>query len=171
MRRLVLAAAAIIVLSIIEVAPSAWAHVLVVDDSGQVGAILHVSPADEPVVGQESQLFLDVDRDLPSGTNTAKMTLRDEQGNASDVAAKLTGRQVEADYTFMEQGKYNLEFTIGSGANQLVFRQTVQVVGAESGSQFYGWAITLAVATAIGLLALIIVFVFNVRGVWRQSRF
>lgn len=48
------------VLTIMSFSQKAYAHVLVSDESNTVGAVLHITPDDDPIAGESAHIFFDV---------------------------------------------------------------------------------------------------------------
>jgi len=88
----------------------ASAHVLIKDDSHMLGAVLHVSPDDDPIAGHPSDLIFDVsDSSVPITKNNYQAQLL---VNGAQVDASISGSFVIARYTFQSQGIFDLELLL-----------------------------------------------------------
>lgn len=152
----------------------ASAHVLIADSTNSVGAVLHVVPDDDPVAGQESNLFFDVESQKID-QNSTKLAITDAStGQTSVVPTKATGSLVTADYTFPTQGVYKLSLTVGSSKTYVFnYSQRVSrgVIGSAQAKPVYPLANMALVFCAV-VFALLLVILFNHRReMWRRSTF
>lgn len=87
------------------------AHVLKHDSS--VGAIMHISPDDDPIIGQISTVYFDIkDKDnkfTPEKCFCAFKVLKDDAEVYSQLLFQNSNLKAEADYTFTEKGDYTIE--------------------------------------------------------------
>ncbi len=147
-------------------APLAQAHVLLTDSKNRVGAILHVSPDDDPIAGQPSRIFYDIQSNL-SGVSekTVLLTVTDETNQTTAVPVTVKGSYVSTDYTFTNQGAYQLELTVPTQESELVFTTTQRVSRGQSNDQpdtAQGWAKTIVISS-IGAICIFGIVAFNHR--------
>jgi hypothetical protein len=107
----------IYLLSLFLVVPNAYAHVLKSD--GSIGAVMHVNPEDDPIVGQESSFFFefkdkkntfkpqDCDCHFSVLQNSKELFTQPLFQNNSDPS--LANASVS--YTFAEKGVYKIKVT------------------------------------------------------------
>ena len=146
--------------------PLAQAHVLLTDSKNSVGAILHVSPDDDPIAGQPSRIFYDIQSNL-SGVSekTVLLTVTDETNQATAVPVTVKVSYVSTDYTFTNQGAYQLELTVPTQESELVFTTTQRVSRGQSNDQpdtAQGWAKTIVISS-IGAIFVLGIIAFNHR--------
>lgn len=146
----------------------AAAHVLLMDETGTVGAVLHISPDDDPVAGERTGFFLDV-QNLPAASDDLSLTVVDTQ----------SGLEMPSDdpqnFVFPARGRYRLVFTINSEGKIYTFSHEQLVSrGVATGASHtpdHQWAEALLLTGVIGMVLLIVV-VFNRReDIARQSTF
>lgn len=91
--------------------PVSSAHVLKHDSS--VGAIMHISPDDDPVIGQRAIFYFDIkDKEgkfAPDKCFCAFKVLKDETEVYSQLLFQDSNANGEAQYTFAEKGDYVIE--------------------------------------------------------------
>lgn len=154
----------------------ATAHVLITDESKIRGAVLHITPDDDPVAGQPSTLYFDMqDREAPYQEGEVRLRIHDEHGTSQPVDVQLTDTLASATHVFPSQGLYRLEFTVGSDDGELRFVHSQRVArGVSTGvvaAQTHAWAEVLLLTGVVGLAVLVIV-AFNRRAaIASQSRF
>lgn len=91
---------------------SASAHVLITEPGTSVGAILHIQPDDDPVAGEPSSLFFDVQGTLVQGQKN-KVTITDEAGSIVEPPITTQQNSITTEHTFPSQGVYIIQLTIG----------------------------------------------------------
>jgi len=149
----------------------AFAHVLITDDSGTYGAILHIDPGDNPVAGQPATLILDTQQ--LAGTTT--VVIGDVTGHTTTLTARTTGSMAEVHYTFPSQGVYSLVFTVHSSHHSYIFHQS-QLISQGTVAQpltqpHHQWARALLVASLAGLGLLTAILLGRWRMVGHQSTY
>jgi hypothetical protein len=144
------------------------AHVLVQDTVGKTGAIVHFSPNDNPIAGESTGIFYDVQtgQDL----NQAALHLRvTTENNSIDEAVPLTakGHTVSGAFEFPARGLYFLILTIdskvdGPKVEPLTFKYSLQVAKSSHGSDpapqvpawtTFGMVMSVWLFAALGLIA------------------
>ncbi len=150
------------------------AHVLLRDPKVNIGAVLHINPDDDPIAGEISELYFDL-QDQNSQVRIAysgyELIVTDEKG--TDVQAPLTisDTTLIAKYNFPSQGLYKL--TLRSKASYDQFQKvsmedSLRVSrGINSGARAQtkyplANAVVLISAVALGVLAIV---AFNYRRV------
>lgn len=160
---------------IVPASSPAYAHVLITDQTGTNGAILHIVPDDDPVAGQEATLFLDVQSEPVDSPNAqVKLTVKDEEGRESTVDPQVNGSLITARYTFPAQGMYELTYVIDTSDNSYSFQDTRRVTrGVAPGKMDqsnHAWAEASLVAGSLGLATLFIVAFNRRRDIAAQSK-
>lgn len=155
-------------------AQSANAHVLITDESNTKGAIVHIIPDDDPIAGSQAALFFDTQDRLGGQAGSISLVITGPDGASSRVEVKSEGTLATANYTFPTRGLYELVFTVDSGNETYVFKQSQRVSRGDAASaldrQAYAWAEVSLLASCIGIL-LLGIMVFNRRNeIARQSR-
>lgn len=111
MRRFYAALSLSIMVLVTAVTPVAHAHVLFVDEAARVAAVFHSNPDDDPIAGEVSELYFDIQDDdsrarIPySGYN---LSITDEAGQVTKVPLRVSDSTVIAEYTFPSRGLYKL---------------------------------------------------------------
>lgn len=87
------------------------AHVLFVDKNTNVAAVFHSNPNDDPVAGEDSELFFDI-QDANSSVRIPysgyDLIITDESGEQTTLSTTASGTSVKANYVFPSQGLYKL---------------------------------------------------------------
>lgn len=122
-------AVSVLLLAWVSFSRPAEAHTLVKDSQAKSGAILHVTPDDDPIAGQSTSLMLDVqDASLSNSQLIASLTVIDDINREIKVPARIHGKAIAADYTFPRQGLYTLVFSTQQGGQQtLSFTESLRV--------------------------------------------
>jgi hypothetical protein len=149
----------------------AWAHVLVVDHQSNIAAVLHSNPDDDPVAGQTSQLFFDV-QDAKSNAHIPyaayQLVVGDESGNKIFVVTHAYGSTVSAEYTFPSQGLYQLSLRSNPayyGLQKVSLDTSLRVsrgAGARLDRPRHDWATDSLIVAAV-LMVLLLITGFNNR--------
>lgn len=149
--------------STVVFASRAEAHVLITDEDGNRGAILHIIPDDDPIAGEPSQLYFDMQS---NGQSEVRLVVTDEEGKQTNVPTKADGALVTATYTFPVQGMYLLKYTVASDGKTHHYEHTQRVSRGETNSVLerptFLWAQALLVLSIVGIVMLLIV-AFNKR--------
>lgn len=97
-------------IALIPARPAA-AHVLFIDQRTNIAAVFHANPNDDPVAGEMSELFFDI-QDKNSSVRIPysgyDLVITDEAGQRTTVRMSASGSTVQAKYTFPSQGLYLL---------------------------------------------------------------
>lgn len=151
---------------------TAQAHVLIADDRRQMGAVMHITPDDDPIAGEPSTITISIqDTNISEETHAFRLHISSDHGHGGDVQLQAGNGSVAASYVFPVQGVYtltlSLEPTNGSGQT-IVFRHAQRVSRGETAPAGLAsaplWARLGLVGSAGGLLAIGVV-VFNKRKV------
>lgn len=144
---------------------SVQAHVLVSDEQDSKGAILHVSPDDDPIAGEESDLFFDLQDDELDADYVPYLSIANEDGQVDDVDVEKDANFVTAVYTFPYQGTYQLSLRIESGNESHTYEMTQEVtrgaVRNSSERQVEPWAYALFGLALGGLMVLLLALVIR----------
>lgn len=154
----------------------AYAHVLVTDQTGKKGAILHIVPDDDPVAGKNSTLFFDLQDDLLDDEGKVTLSIAQTGKNKPiKVKTKKDGSLVTASYIFPHQGVYFIRYDIKTLGFNYTFHQTTRVsrglVAETLEKPRYTWAEGLLVGCGVSLLCLVILAWNHRKGIIRQSTF
>lgn len=142
------------------------AHILIADESGRYGAVLHILPGDDPAVNEPAQLFFDIKGDdFRADTYEFSLVIRNENGESIDtVIGNVGATSVQAETVFPARGVYKIEL-VGEKkpGDRLVFRHTQRVVRGDGGgvnaSSRYIWAEVGLVAAITGIIAIVIIMI------------
>lgn len=164
-----LLAVVVIAFATFFVSHDAKAHVLVTDQTGKNGAILHIVPDDDPIAGKEATLFFDTQNNLLEDTSKVSLTIsRDGSGESVSVETKVDGSLVSVNYTFSTQGVYQLRYEI----NGYVFEQSIRVSRGSTDTVIntqHTWAEGLLIGCGVLLASLVIVAWNRRKDIARQS--
>lgn len=152
----------------------ATAHVLITDTTRTKGAVLHITPDDDPVADKPSTLYFDL-QELGEGDKRVRLTVTDAAGQSAQIPMQVSGTLATASYIFPVQGAYKLAFTVKDDGKTYTFKQSQRVSRGLTDSALnkpaYSWAEALLLSSVIGL-ALLAIVVFNRRkDIARQSTF
>lgn len=150
------------------------AHVLISDDTKSIGAVLHIVPDDDPIAGQQANLFFDI-QTQKINKDTAKLTITDTAtSEAANVPVKVNDNTVTADYTFPVQGVYRLSLTVSSDKTySFNYSQRVSrgVMGSALDKPTYPLASLALVFCGTAFLFLLIILFNHRKELWRHSTF
>lgn len=170
MKLLILVAA----IALLVTGQPASAHVLISDETGSKGAILHIIPDDDPVAGQKATLFFDTQNDLLSDRSNVKLTIKNDSGEQVDVPTKTSGSLATADYLFPAQGHYTLTYAIAANGKTVTFVQSQRVSRGTIGSALdrptYTWAELLTIGSSIGLALLAVAMINHRKEIAQHSK-
>lgn len=151
---------------------SASAHVLIIDESKSIGAVLHVVPDDDPIAGQQANLFFDI-QTQKINKDTAKLVITNATtGEINRVPIIIDASSVTADYTFPTQGVYNLTLTVSSDKTY-TFSHSQRISRGVTNSALdkptYPLASIALVFCAITFLLLLVILFNHRKEIWRKS--
>lgn len=101
----------LVVFVLIASVKPAQAHVLFVDRNTNIAAIFHSNPNDDPIAGERSELYFDVQ---DKNTNVRipysgyDLYVTDESGQETILITRASGSTVSTNYIFPAQGLYLL---------------------------------------------------------------
>jgi len=117
---LALWAIGVLVLGLISFSRPVEAHMLLKDTQSEQGTVLHITPDDDPIAGQQSALLYDIQGISPSHEHlTAILLVVDDQNHETSVMAHVRENTVAADFTFPKQGLYTLILNIQQDNKQI----------------------------------------------------
>lgn len=90
----------------------AQAHVLLVDKQTNIAAVFHTNPQDDPIAGEDSELYFDIqdkNSEVRIPYDGYSLLITDEVGNETAVKIKAAGSTVIAEYVFPSRGLYRLD--------------------------------------------------------------
>lgn len=153
------------------------AHVLIADERDRVGAVLHITPDDDPIAGKSAHIFYDIQDDsYDTGAYQATLQIKDVTTRESDeVAVDVQGSYVSGKYTFETQGVYELALLIRhvNRTDRFVVSQRVSrgtPANVQATKARYAWAELLLVVSASGVVTLGIVILSRGRSILSQSK-
>ncbi len=160
---------------------SVSAHVLLRDARADIGAVLHINPDDDPIAGQTSQLYFDL-QDKNSQVRIAysgyELIIADERNGAVTVPLTVSGSTLQVEYTFPSQGLYRL--TLRSKASYDQFQKVAMrdslrvsrgVAGRIDSKPKHPLASVISLAVTVAFISLVIL-AWNYRHIIaRHSRF
>ncbi len=153
---------------------TAQAHVMVTDDTKTKGAILHINPDDNPIAGQPSTLFFDMQSASLDRNVVVKLTI-DGEGKRHEVKAKTNGTLATFTHTFPTQGVYTLTFLATTDNQKYTFTQTWRVSRGTATSAInmphHAWAQVVLIGSGVGLAVLVVIMLGRWRDIWHQSTF
>lgn len=153
------------------------AHVLIKDQSGTSGAILHVVPDDDPIAGKKTDLIFDVQNStfIKSGFSAELQITQKRNGQTVTVPTITKDNIIRAAYVFPVQGAYDIKLTIAPGQNEQVFNYSQRVSRGVAGSVAqqprFVWAEIGFISSVCGLLILAIIAVNRIREIRIHSKF
>lgn len=148
------------------------AHVFITDKNNTHGAILHITPDDDPIAGETSTLYFDT-----QGLENSEVSLkvRDTVTGKIDQLAAVTADSPLAtmQYAFPTQGIYELVFSV-SGDDTQTFTKHQRVSRGvstdNSVAENHLWAEMLLILSGIGLVVLFAVFLDRRKEIAAKSR-
>jgi hypothetical protein len=155
------------------------AHVLLTDDTGKIGAILHVSPDDDPIAGEPSSLFYELQGDtFLQHLHAVSVEIVNERGESAGTNVSLSGSSASSSYTFPEQGIYTITLTAttldSTPAHTHSFthmqRVTRGILGSPLDTPSHQWASMLLTASITGLGILVILFINHKTDITKYSK-
>jgi len=150
---------------------SASAHVLITDTTNTKGAILHITPDDDPIAGDAATLYFD----MQGAGEAVSMTITDAAGVVETSTAKVNGSLATSTYTFPAQGVYRLTFTekVNDKKYTFVHSQRVSrgVTASALDTPLYPWAELLLIASGVAFAVLVIVAFNRRKTIARHSTF
>lgn len=161
-------AAWVLILGLISFTRPAGAHMFSKDTMAGSGSVLHITPDDDPIAGEQSSLVFDIKGLSATGNQAvAKLTITDDQNNETEVPAHVRDNTVAAEYTFPQQGLYKIALSIEQDGiqthnfvqSQRVNRGIISSVTVARSPPF--WAV--AGATSAGMAAMGVVFAAFIR--------
>ena len=153
----------------------ASAHVYVSSNDKASGAILHITPDDDPVAGQQSMIYFDANSNA-YGSKVADVRLesQNQSGEVTIVKTKTENGLSVARYTFPVQGIYNMRITTTASGGQRIFEYSQRVSRGVAGSVLdrpnHSWAEMVLITSGILLAIVIIVAVNRWHDILRQSK-
>ncbi len=153
------------------------AHVVVMDKNSDTTLLVHVTPADDPIAGEKSNIYLDIktreaNSYLPSNLLLA---IADESQAINIVPFKIFGTTITAEYTFPAQGLYTISLKSQGGIpmQPIELEYSLRVsrgIGSEPPEK-NTWGSSLITVGFIGFAILAILAVNNRRELSRFSRY
>lgn len=128
MKRLI---AGMLLVGLILLPVHAHAHVLISDTQKRTGAVLHISPDDDPIAGEPSELFFELDGSkISHKSHSYNLSVTDSSGQQSTIPVQAIANTIAATYTFPSQGLYTISLvaeSIASGGTPYHFAYSQRV--------------------------------------------
>ena len=106
----------------------AEAHMMLKDTIGGSGAVLHVSPDDDPIAGERASFVFDIQAMQNAHQVNVTLAIADDQYVVNKIPGRLQGNKTMAEYIFPRQGLYTLTLTISRGDAKIhQFSQSLRV--------------------------------------------
>ena len=173
MKKLVIFGALALIMMLAPV-ESASAHVFVPDETKAKGAIVHITPDDDPIAGQAATIYFDVQDSLLGPDSTVALAIQGE-GSREEMTAKFDDSLATFAYIFPSQGVYELTFNVNTDGKVYAFKQSHRVArGVEANvldQPSYEWAKITLLASGIGFALLLITVINRRREIAKQSTF
>lgn len=165
---------ALAVASLFGTIQPADAHVLIRDDANSIGAILHITPDDDPIAGEESSIYFNL-RGQSLRESDVTITITDESTNQPvTLAVTTTSSGVETTYTFPSRGVYQINLDI-QGQRDYSFSHTQRVsrgIGTDAAqTNSYPLATAALVLSSVTLALLVLIFINRKKDIDKQSKF
>ena len=143
---------------------SASAHVLITDTSGEIGAVVHINPDDDPVAGEESTIYFDIQSSTYSShAHSITLAITGPDNETVDVPLSTKGSSSSATYVFPERGAYTLTYEAVSEGHTHTFTHTQRVTRGANGSvtpqPAYAWAEFLMISSGSALVILLLIVI------------
>lgn len=142
----------------------AAAHGLIADETGKIGAILHIAPDDDPVAGQISGLGFDVHTPEDISNWAIKLSVNRPGGKTDEVPVTAKVRSIHGEYTFAGRGVYELDLSLKPKSGDVpatVFKYSLRVTRGVTGQSEAVpaplWAQAGCLIAVWGLMVLVIV--------------
>jgi hypothetical protein len=119
----------VISMSAILPARNVYAHVVTKSEKENSSAVIHITPGDDPIVGKESTIYIDIGKQIDQNTGYVLKVV--SGGATTNVPVTLEKTSVVGKYTFPKVGDYTLLLSSDTG---LLFSYTQTVSRTSSGS-------------------------------------
>ena len=160
---------------------SVQAHVLLKDKTTNTGAILHINPDDDPIAGEETIMFVDI-QDSASSTRLPygayDFFITNEAGERQNVPMEAGGSINTVVYTFPNRGVYTLEVASKPAYDSLQpvhmtysLRVSRGIGTAYVTNQANEWATPLLIMCVTGFVLLCITAFHNRKAIFVHSKF
>lgn len=151
------------------------AHVLITDQTKTKGAILHIIPDDDPVAGEESEFYFDMQSQMSESIDSVEFSIIDSEGNKNIVKTEISGTLVTAKYVFPTQGVYGLTFKVKANGETFIFSESQRVsrgvISGATDKQSYEWAEIMLIVSIVGFAVLGIIILNRRKEIAKQSTF
>lgn len=126
----------ILVVSQVLLPKTVMAHDLVTDTSGKVGTILHFTPGDDPIAGQTTGIYYEVDGKTPLTNAVVTLVIRSDSGGiVESIPVEIKNQSVSAAFNFPIRGLYYLELSVTTNSQDIVvFDSTQRITQSLNGS-------------------------------------
>lgn len=150
--------ACFLIAAVVALPHTASAHVLIRDETQTVGAVLHITPDDDPVAGEQSELYFDIQGAV---IDSAELQITDGADQVIDVPTEVENNTIQALHTFPSQGVYDLRLAAVSGDTRYELNHAQRVtrgtVITPLSRPSYAWAEMALIASACTFLLLMII--------------
>lgn len=151
-----------LVLSLCLFHVTASAHVLISDDTNQIGAILHITPDDDPIAGEPSTIFFDIQNNAATKeTHSFTLTIIHQDGTKDTAPISVSKNTITSNYVFPSQAVYTIILSadpVDTSQKSLYFRQAQRVSRGtalnSTAEKTYMWAEIGVIGSLCGLIVL-----------------
>jgi hypothetical protein len=154
----------------------AMAHVLVVDTTGKVGAVLHVTPDDDPIAGATTGIYYEVQTKESLEKSIINLTIKSDTGSIQEsIPVSTHGRTIASAFDFPIRGLYYIDLTITpQDSAPIIFhtseRVTQGISGASAANPVPVWANAGLILSVWSLFLLSIAGFRHRKQIVKQSR-
>ena len=151
------------------------AHVLIRDESKTVGAVLHITPGDDPVAGESSTISLSINNASLRSSDSLLFVKNTTTGTTDALKYSQNNGALTAEYVFPSQGTYDLTIEArASDTKKYNFTYTQRVskgLGTNTDATTYPLARFGLFATSIVFLLTVFVVLKKKKDMASQSSF
>ncbi len=174
MNKIVLTLFAIVTVTMLANVQPAFAHVVIRDETNSVGAVLHITPDDDPVAGDKANLYFSIENQSLVRSNVTIAITDEATGQIANVEASMNSSSVSAEYVFPSRGVYSINLKV-SGVENYNFSYTQRVTKGTGSSSLPEQEYPLAKATLLfsgmALIFTVIVLINRRKDIFSQSTF
>ena len=156
----------------------ALAHILVADSSNTAGAVLHVTPEDDPVAGETTGIYYEVGSKIDLKSSKVSLIISSDTGGINlAIPVTIHDQTVSAGFNFPVRGLYFLTLRIAPNektGKEIVFtssqRVTHSLKGANPAVEVPTWARAGLILSVWAVLLLLLVAIKRRRLIAGQSK-
>jgi hypothetical protein len=162
MKKVILACLAIAFIALLPV-QATYAHVLGEEANNSTAALLHIMPDDDPVTGQATTIYFDLQGFEGKTIKQVSLTVIDDAGAIDTVPLTLQNTTASGPYVFNAAGTYQLQLKVeaSDATHEIVFHQVVTNAQTKVDIYQYPWAIALLLVCSAGIALLVVLAIVN----------